>query len=256
MTERTERPNLDRYLEQLGRTSAGTAAAIRAKTEADAELADQLEANLSVSPELAQTDAALRKDYQERQLDHRQWLVERRFENAGALDKLLISLATGALALSVVLLTKVGVADGHPMLWLRAGWASLVLCIVAVVGSIAASQRALAHEIEHVDALIMAPPSALRPTREEPKLKRWAGRLTAGLNAVAGIAFAGGLAATLIFAVLTISQEEQGMAGDKEKQGYVPSPPPPAPQNPSPPPAPPNPNPAPKESPQPRSSGK
>lgn len=200
-----------------------------------------LEKALQANPQLFAADRALAKEWQDRLSQHRDWLVRTEYEVSTSYDKTLVTLATGALALSVALLNSLNLdASEGAIFWLRLGWISLVSSIVTLLASVAAGRVSLRHAISFTDQMLVNPPSLIQgtPADQKPKPKRWSSNLTIFLTALASLLFAIGVASLIFFAASTVppkmessmsSQNKRPTPDSYEEHGYSPPPPPPPP---------------------------
>lgn len=212
--------------------------------ESNTQFREYLEEALQANPQLFAADRSLAKEWQDRLSQHRNWLVRTEYEVSTSYDKTLVTLATGALALSVALLNVLNLdSSDSALIWLRLGWVALVASIVTLLGSVAVGRISLRHAISFTDQMLVNPPSLIQntPEQDRPKPKRWSNWLTIVLTAVASLLFAAGVASLVYFAASTVPPKvgitlsstkkpsKSRPAGGEEKHGYSPPPPPPAP---------------------------
>jgi len=211
---------------------------LAAYVNSDPKFRAYLEAALDADPQLLAADRALAKDWQDRLGQHRDWLVQTEYEVSTSYDKTLVTLATGALALSVALLKALEVAPSYDALFcLRLGWFSLVASVVVLLASVATGRISLRYAVSFTDHMLLHPPSLIRstPAGQKPTPTRWTGWLTDALTAIASILFAVGIASLVYFAAIAVPPKEevrmppQASGAADTKRGYSPPPPPPAP---------------------------
>jgi len=106
-------------------------------------------------------------------------------------DKALLTLASGALGISLVFVHDVA---PHPRntAWLGWSWAMFGLSLLCVVASLLTSQSALRHAIQAIDD----EEADAYDTADQSRYASW----TAGLNISAGATFLGGVAFLIVFA--------------------------------------------------------
>ena len=77
--------------------------------------------------------------------------VSRRFEVDKTIDRTTITIASGAIALSVTILEKGGLSANFSLIMLYLSWTLLVLCVLAVLWSMNESRKALFAYVELID---------------------------------------------------------------------------------------------------------
>jgi len=206
---------------------------LAAYVNSDPKFRAYLEAALNADPQLLAADRALAKDWQNRLGQHRDWLVQTEYEVSTSYDKTLVTLATGALALSVVLLKALEAAPSYNALfWLRLGWASLVASVVVLLASVATGRISLRYAISFTDQMILHPPSLIRstPAGRKPTPTRWTGWLTDALTTIASILFTVGIASLIYFVAITVPPKEvppdDSGAAETQRSDSPPLPPP------------------------------
>jgi hypothetical protein len=121
-------------------------------------------------------------------------------------DKAIMTLAAGALGLSITFIHEIAPKPTHHR-WLATSWGLLAASLLLVFVSYLASQRVLMHEIGDCDEAIA---KALAKERDEPapaprqKKRDLAGPLTTWLNYLAAGVFVTGVALLVRFALYNL----------------------------------------------------
>jgi len=178
---------------------------------------------------------------QDRSAEHRKFLVQANHQSSRDFDKAVMTLAAGALALSVTFMKAIAPApEPGSLFWLRFSWGLLVLSLLAILVSFLLSQYATRNAIKELDE---------RRAKGQPG-GAWS-RLTSALNVLAAGTLVLGLGFFLVFASNNlptqggiVSEERTNNGRDRvspnadshpatEKKGYVPvsAPPSPSPQD-------------------------
>jgi hypothetical protein len=124
--------------------------------------------------------------------DHRRHLLETLYAESQQFDKAVMTLAAGALGISIAFVNNVA-PDPRMTEWLAASWVLLALSLLCVLVSFIASQAAIRWDIDH----LYDDPRPQRP--------RWR-RLTPWFNAAAAATFVGGIGALTVFALLNLGR--------------------------------------------------
>jgi hypothetical protein len=121
---------------------------------------------------------------------YRQSLVAAHQKSSEAYDKAVMTLAGGALAISLTFVHQVAPQPTHKP-WLAVSWALLALSLLLIFGSFLASQQALLRQIKQHD---------------KKPVSRWdvPGWMTTILNVASGAAFVVGVACLVRFAWFNI----------------------------------------------------
>lgn len=123
--------------------------------------------------------------------DYRSWLVEAHHASVQAYDKAVMTLAGGALGISIAFVRDL--APQPRLEWaLATTWALLATSLFLIFVSFATSQQTLLREIEKIDGATSAGPREI------------AGPLTEWLNWSAGGAFVSGLGFLVAFAFYNV----------------------------------------------------
>jgi len=117
---------------------------------------------------------------------YRDILVEAHRKSSEAYDKAVMTLAGGALAISLTFIHDVAPHPRHKG-WLGWSWLLLAVSLLLILVSFVASQYAIARQIRQIDGL---------------NVSRWnvPSRMTAGLNFASGMAFIAGVLCMVRFA--------------------------------------------------------
>jgi hypothetical protein len=169
--------------------------------DAHPELKDVARKAFQTHPLIARAEVQLQDEWHGHLLKHREWLAEVGHQGAAAYDRVLITLASGAIALSITFLEKFS-TPGIPGTLLLA-WGAMLVSIVLTVASMATSRALVRAEVAAVDNLIKNPPSYLeKPQRDErlPKRSKHLDRTTTTLSVLASLAFVAGLLGLMFFA--------------------------------------------------------
>lgn len=75
-------------------------------------------------------------------------MLKAHYETSYQADKLLVTLAGGALGLSIAFLDKIAPKPAHSVTWAAWGWTLLAASLLASLGSLIASRLTTAHEVE------------------------------------------------------------------------------------------------------------
>jgi len=122
---------------------------------------------------------------------YRQWLVEAHQKSSDAYDKAVMTLAGGALGISVAFVHQVAPNPTHKT-WLAWAWGLLAVSLLLIFLSFLASQQTLLREINQRDN------KTVWPSWDMP------GRATTLLNLASGAAFIGGIVCLVRFAWFNI----------------------------------------------------
>lgn len=131
-------------------------------------------------------------------LEERRYLIQAEAEQSRSLDKALLTLAAGALGISVSFIKDV-VPEFRPCTaWiLYAGWTALVASLLCTLWSFLTSMKAMSRQREILDAMHIG-------TSEPDLLVNSAARWTSRLNYCAFVIFVAGAAALTLFVALNI----------------------------------------------------
>jgi hypothetical protein len=130
----------------------------------------------------------------EAQAAYRQWLVTAEHDASRDFDRAVMTLAGGALGLSVTFIHEI-VARPVPcsVVWLGLAWGCLALSLLAILVSILTSQHALRLAIKQVDD---------QTVHRVHRPGGWLSGVTEGLNVTAALALVLGLMFLVVFALL------------------------------------------------------
>src|SRR5262245_18086429 len=106
---------------------------IAARLAEDPQLAEEVRGQSAAPPELGRANRQMQIEFQERKLKYREWLLNTQYAVSTSFDKTLVTLATGALALSVALLTAIDKPPPEWMWWLALAWKLLVGCVISLM---------------------------------------------------------------------------------------------------------------------------
>jgi hypothetical protein len=128
------------------------------------------------------------------QAAYRDWLVTSEHAASRDFDKAVMTLAGGALGLSVTFVHGI-VSKAAPcsLIWLALAWSFLALSLLSILVSILTSQHALRRAIQQVDD---------RTVHSVAKPGGWFSGITEGLNITAALTLVLGLIFLVVFALL------------------------------------------------------
>ena len=131
--------------------------------------------------------------------DERKALVEGEQASADQFDKSILTIAGGALAISLVFLEKI-VPEPKPstLPYLYCGWTSLVASLCAILSSFLTSQHAYRRQRKIVEAVFFAQPG------KEPKMVNYWARTTSVLNWISILVFILGVSMLVAFSTQNI----------------------------------------------------
>jgi hypothetical protein len=137
---------------------------------------------------------------------HRDWLVNAHHTASQDFDKAVMTLAAGALAISITFIHEIAPHPTHHR-WLATSWLFLAISLLLVFVSYLASQRVLEHEIGNCDDAIARAIAEERgetspPT--QPSKRDIAGPLTTCLNYGAAGTFVIGVVLLVRFALYNL----------------------------------------------------
>ena len=141
--------------------------------------------------------------------EHTKLLMEEResynrmdIESSGRLDRWLLTLSGGALAVSLTFVRDIAPHPVRCTVWvLVIGWFLLVLSIVMALSSHLTSLKAIRSERDRLDD-VLGKKKALDPDTQESKAGKWTGHL----NVLSTVALAVGIVLICIFAALNLAK--------------------------------------------------
>lgn len=137
--------------------------------------------------------------YYKTYVDHRNKLYELYVDQTKSLDKAILTLAGGAIGLSIVFLDKLADPDDKSNWWiLYCSWAFLVLSIVLTMLSHFTSAKAILGQIDHLD-------THYKSISEEEGRERWYAFVTRSLGLISILTFIIGIAGLLAFSAVASS---------------------------------------------------
>jgi hypothetical protein len=131
--------------------------------------------------------------------DERKALVEGEQASADQFDKSILTLAGGALAISLIFLEKiVPEPKASTLPYLYCGWTALVVSLCAILASFLTSQHAYRRQRKIVEAVFFAEPG------KEPEMVNSWGRWTSVLNWISILVFILGVSMLVVFSTENI----------------------------------------------------
>jgi hypothetical protein len=137
---------------------------------------------------------------------HRDWLVSAHHTASQDFDKAVMTLAGGALGLSITFIHEIAPHPKHHG-WLATAWICLAVSLLLVFLSYLASQHVLVNEIGRCDDLIAKARAAERgdrPPSTRPEKRDIAGPLTEMLNYMAAATFVAGVVLLVRFTLYNL----------------------------------------------------
>jgi hypothetical protein len=137
---------------------------------------------------------------------HRDWLNQAHHTASQDFDKAVMTLAGGALALSITFIHEIAPHPKHHG-WLAASWSALALSLLLVFVSFLASQQVLLTELANCDDAIKRALAKERGEPDPPPLvpkTDLAGPMTTWLNYLAGGTFIAGVLLLVRFALYNL----------------------------------------------------
>lgn len=139
-------------------------------------------------------------------LDQRQSLIDIEVEASKSFDHWVVTLAGGALGLSITFIEKIAPHPGHGTLWLLGlSWTLLLITILVSLTSHLTSQSAMRRQRDILDSELEKEPET--PLTEEERRNRYAAA-THWLNISAMVTFAAGIVFLCIFSLLNPPRKE------------------------------------------------
>ena len=153
-------------------------------------------------------------------LEERKLLVDAEREGARTFDKAILTLAAGALGLSVTFVDKIAPLPQATTLWLLvASWISFGFSIIVTLSSFITSQWACIRQREILDT------EWLNSSQEQKSIQNCWTRVTNALNVVSILSFVTGVIFLCLFAFVNLSKEA-AMSEKKKDYGFTPQKPP------------------------------
>ena len=137
---------------------------------------------------------------------HRDWLVSAHHTASQDFDKAVMTLAGGALGVSITFIHEIAPHPKHHG-WLATAWTLLALSLLLVFVSYLASQRVLEHEIDNCDDAISRAAAKESGDPDPPARQQRrdvAGPLTTFLNYASAVTFMSGVAFLVRFALYNL----------------------------------------------------
>ena len=179
-------------------------------------------------------------------IEERRSLVEASHSSAEQFDKYILTLSTGALALSITFLKNIAPTPlTESIIFLVLSWSCLIICTLLTLVSFLTSQKACSKQVEILEKNYL-------PDEELGNSKNYMSDLTTWLNRLSIFFFIIGVSLFAIFSIKNINnqkgdtqvaqnksqQVKEGFVPPKtpaqptlQKKGYVPPPPPKQPKN-------------------------
>ena len=153
-------------------------------------------------------------------LEERKLLIDAEREGSRSFDKAILTLAAGALGLSITFVDKIAPLPQAATLWLLVtSWISFGFSIIITLSSFITSQWACVRQREILDT------QWLNSTQGQKSIKnRWT-RVTNALNVVSILSFVAGVIFLCLFAFVNLSKEG-AMSEKKKDYGFRPQKPP------------------------------
>lgn len=131
-------------------------------------------------------------------------------ENTAQHDKAILTLAAGALGLSVTFLKDIANNPAEGTIWLGLGWFLLIVSLVSMVGSFLTGQWACWHQLGKLD-------KHLQEQKRPPDENYW-GTWTKGLNLSAFCCFLVGVASLVFFSWENLERHSEATKPDALQQ--------------------------------------
>lgn len=131
-------------------------------------------------------------------------------ENTAQHDKAILTLAAGALGLSVTFLKDIARNPAEGTIWLGLGWFLLIVSLVSMVASFLTGQWACWHQLGKLD-------KHLQEQKRPPDENYW-GTWTKGLNLSAFCCFLVGVASLVFFSWENLERHNEGKKPDALQQ--------------------------------------
>ena len=177
--------------------------------------------NVVIKPATPIDDAErVKKDEEARYqiyLDENKSLVAGEETSTDHFDKNILTLAAGAIAISLVFLEKIA---PHPLesslVYLRFAWGGLVISLLSTLSSFLTSQHAYRRQREINDEIFFSDPTSMPPKQ----INGW-GRITGFLNWTSIVAFISGLIMLVLFGFLNMKANPDSKQSDRITTGVT-----------------------------------